>query len=405
MASVASAQIAMPDAREMSGVPRPVSDLPDGAISVRLIRGSLGNNLTNHQVELRAGDKVLKEKTDEAGRAEFSGVAAGTVVRAVAVVDGERLESQDFEVPAQGGIRVMLVASAKPAGGGAGATEVPRPPQPGVVVLGSQSRFATEIGDDALQVYYLFQILNNARAPVTTPGPLIFDMPTGAQGTSLLQGTTPRAVAKGPRVTVMGPFEPGATSVQIAYQLPMGSARIAITQKLPVAMEQVSVVAQKIGNMSIESTQISNRREETADGRQFIVAGGPGIRAGGTFSMELTGLPHHGTTARYLVLALALAILGAGAWGAASVRRPELSPHGKRLVARRDTLLDELAQMEARLQSGALDPLAYRQRRRELVAKLEPIYAELDEIAPRFSVAVPPLPAVPRVVGRTKTPA
>src|SRR5450631_1440846 len=104
------AQFQMPDPKQMSGIPRPVDDLPNGAVSVRLIRGQLSNNIPNHPVELHVGSKVLTEKTDESGRAQFSSLTAGTTVKAVAVVDGERLESQEFPAPAKGGIRLLLVA-------------------------------------------------------------------------------------------------------------------------------------------------------------------------------------------------------------------------------------------------------------------------------------------------------
>ena len=36
---VSSAQLQMPDPKQMSGIPRPVDDLPTGSVSVRLIRG------------------------------------------------------------------------------------------------------------------------------------------------------------------------------------------------------------------------------------------------------------------------------------------------------------------------------------------------------------------------------
>ena len=92
--SVLRAQFQMPDPKEMSGIPRPVTDLPNGSVSVRLIRGQLSNNLTNHPVELHAGSKVTTVKTDENGRAQFDALAPGTAVKAVAVVDGERLDSK-----------------------------------------------------------------------------------------------------------------------------------------------------------------------------------------------------------------------------------------------------------------------------------------------------------------------
>ena len=103
----------MPDPKQMSGIPRPVTDLPDGSLSVRLIQGDLSNNIADHPVELHIGDKVQTVKTDEAGRAQFDSLPPGATVKAVAVVDGERLESQEFPAPAQGGIRLMLVATDK----------------------------------------------------------------------------------------------------------------------------------------------------------------------------------------------------------------------------------------------------------------------------------------------------
>ena len=65
------------------------------------------------KTELSGGPSVLKVKTNDAGRAEFSGLAPGTRVKAVTTVDGERLESQAFPVQAQGGVRLMLVATDK----------------------------------------------------------------------------------------------------------------------------------------------------------------------------------------------------------------------------------------------------------------------------------------------------
>ena len=82
----------MPDPKQMSGIPRPVTDLPNGTVSVRLIRGELANNIQNFSVELHVGFQVRIAKTDEAGRAEFSSLPSGAKLKAVAVVDGERLE-------------------------------------------------------------------------------------------------------------------------------------------------------------------------------------------------------------------------------------------------------------------------------------------------------------------------
>ena len=176
--SVVRAQFQMPDPKEMAGIPRPVTDLPDKSVSVRLIRGELSNNIANHPVELHVGSKVTTVKTDENGRAQFDALAPGTSVKAVAVVDGERLESQEFPVPAQGGVRLMLVATdtAKPP-----ATTPDAPPIAGQVVLGPQSRIVVEPADEAVNVFYLLDISNTSRAPVNPPAPFVFDLPGGRQ--------------------------------------------------------------------------------------------------------------------------------------------------------------------------------------------------------------------------------
>src|SRR5205085_2626183 len=136
---------AMPDPKQMSGIPRPVDDLPNGAISVRLIRGSLSNNLTGHPVDLHVGPKVITVKTDENGRAEFKDFITGTagaMVKATADVDGEHLESQEFPAPTRGGIRLMLVATdPNKKTAPAGAPAAPPAAATGPVVIGSQSRF------------------------------------------------------------------------------------------------------------------------------------------------------------------------------------------------------------------------------------------------------------------------
>ncbi|MNC86928.1 hypothetical protein D3C83_26170 [compost metagenome] len=49
------------------------------------------------------------------------------------------------------------------------------------------------------------------------------------------------------------------------------------------------------------------------------------------------------------------------------------------LVARRDSLLGELTQLEARRRAGAIGQDRYDSRRHRLIAQLEQIYGELDE--------------------------
>src|SRR5262249_13332902 len=156
---------AMPDPREMSGIPRPVDDLPNGAISVRLIRGQLSNNITNHPVELHAGRKMRTVKTDESGRAQFNEAPPGSTVKATADVDGEHLESREFPAPTRGGIRLMLVATdkskpSKPAG----QAEIPAPT--GAITIGTKSRVVLQPNDEVVEIFYLLDLSNTASTAV-----------------------------------------------------------------------------------------------------------------------------------------------------------------------------------------------------------------------------------------------
>ena len=123
----------MPDAKQMSGIPLPVGDLAVGTVTVRVVRGTMANVVADHPVELSGGSSPTIARTNESGRAEFSGLRPGMRVTATTTVDGERLASQEFTVPATGGVRVALVATAPQTDQPAAGTQQPaqRPAQPG----------------------------------------------------------------------------------------------------------------------------------------------------------------------------------------------------------------------------------------------------------------------------------
>jgi hypothetical protein len=372
----------MPDPKAMSGIPLPVPDIPVGTVTARVIRGALTNPLSGQTVELiGAGGTPKTALTDAAGRATFSGVAPGARVKAVVVVAGERVESQEFAMPAAGGVRDMLVATdaAIEKKAAEDRTLASGPAVPGGVAFGDQSRFVIEVGDDALNVFNILQIVNTATHPVTTSEPLVFDLPEAATGVGLLEGSAPNAVAAGKRVTITGPFAPGNTLVQFAYSVPLGDDEIVLAQRLPAQMTQVSVLAQKIGGMQLSSPQIAGRREMAAEGQNYIVGQGGAVKAGDTVTLTLTGLPHRATWPRNVALLLAAVILAGGAWG---TTRGIVAPHQQarrgQLNARRDRLFGELASLEVQRREGAVTASAYASRRADLVTSLEDLYAELE---------------------------
>ena len=373
---------AQPDVRQMSGTPLPVGDLTPGTVTVRVLRGAISNPIAGQDVELQGTGSPAVAKTNEAGRAEFANVRIGARVKAVAVVAGERLESQEFTVPATGGIRVMLVAT-DPQAAKRGAEEqklAAAPAQPGTVVFGSESRFVFEMGDDGLSVFNIFQVLNSSRTPVQTAEPLVFDLPDAAKGATILDGSSPQAIAAGKRVTVTGPFAPGATLVQFVYTIPYSGSELTVEQKLPAPLTQLAVAAQRVGDLHLTSPQMTQHHDATSNGQAYIVGQGPAVKAGDVVTFSFTGLPRVTVWPRNLALALAVVILVGGAW--ASVRGSATTRDAARqrkLEAQRDRLFGELATIEQQHRESTIDPQRYAARRHELVAALERVYGELAE--------------------------
>jgi len=97
---------------QMSGYALQVGDLPPGIVAIRVIRESFQTNVPNHTVLLRVGNsnRVLSATTNAEGRVQFDGLQVGESVRVRAAVGSEVLESQRFEIPSQGGVRMVLVA-------------------------------------------------------------------------------------------------------------------------------------------------------------------------------------------------------------------------------------------------------------------------------------------------------
>lgn len=368
----------MPNPAEMSGVPLPVGDMTAGTVTVRVLRGSFANPVPSLTVEMIGGTTPLTATTDEAGRAEFRGLTPGTRLTARAVIAGQSLESQPFTVPGSGGIRLMLVAP-DPAAGPARSPDAPA--SAGSVILGDESRFVFEMGEDGLSVFYVLQIVNRSGAPVEPDRPLVFELPAEARSATVLDGSSPLASVTGGKLQVAGPVPPGPTVVQLAYTMPLTGAELVIEQPLPAPLAHVAVVAQKVGAMELTSPQIVEQRTMPAQGHLYIAGRGGPVQAGETLRFHFTGVPHHPTWPRNLVLGLAVLILAAGVWAAVSSggsRRREASRH-RQLQADRDRLFHELTTLETRHRAREVDPEQYALRRRELVSALETVYAALDD--------------------------
>lgn len=380
--SIASAQVDMPDASAMAGTPLPAPELPAGTVTVRVLRERMGNNVAGQSVELVVGGAKRAMTTDAQGRAQFDSLPPGALVRATAVVDGETLTSQEFTVPDRGGVRVALIAgiaALKAAETAAADAAAKQPARPGVVEIGPESRIILEYQDDALTVFYLLEILNNARTPIDIGGPILLTLPTGAAGASVMQGSSPNVGAKGDLVTITGPFPPGKTMAQIGFSLPQAGASHTIRQTWPVALAQVFVAVEKIGSMQVSSPQLAETRDMNSEGQTFIMGTGPRLNAGDTLVLQLTGLPAHSRTSRNVVLALVVVIFVLGAWFAWSPGKAHAAQDEK-LQAKRERLLNEIVVLERKRRQRPLSA-SDEARLQRATAELERVIAALDRDA------------------------
>ena len=372
----------MPDPSLINGKALPAPELMDATITVRVVRESIGNNISGQQVTLTAGGRSRNATTDDQGRAQFTNLPAGTEGRAETVVDGETLRSDPFTVPTKGGLRVIMVAGIAKAAerkAAEAAQALAAPPVKGTVVFGGNSRLLMQFSDDALQIYYVLEVVNSARNRVDIGGPLVIDLPSGIAGATPLEGSSPSVTVAGNRITVAGPFASGTTPVQVAYRMPYDSSTVTLTQSFPVAMQQVTVGAQKVGALAMTSAQLPDTRDVTTqDGKVFALGSGPTLAAGTPLTVTLTNLPYHSRAPRIVTLSLAGVIVVLGLWLAA--RKGDVADT-RTLAERREQLLKELTQLELRRRDGAVSADRFAGRRRRLMADLEQIYGEIDATA------------------------
>jgi hypothetical protein len=259
------------------------------------------------------------------------------------------------------------------------AEEAKLPAITGQVVLGGDSRIVMEPGEETISVFYILEIMNTARAPVNPATPFLFDVPKASVSTTVLQGSSPLATNSGNHIRVGGPFPSGKTTVQIGLDLPLSDGAVSFSQTFPVPLESFAVIAKKAGDMKLASPQIQQQQDTSVEGTPVVIGAGGTVAAGQPFSISITGLPHHNGLPRRVALTLAALVAIAGVWFSTRREDPALrASERKRLVTRREKLLQDLVRLEHDHRRGRIDDRRFAARREELVASLEQIYGALD---------------------------
>ena len=322
----------MPDAKQMSGIPRPVTDLPNSSISVRLIRGDLSNNITEpSRSNCTPARRCRRSRPTTTAARNSTGSRPGATVKAIAVVDGERLESQEFPVPAQGGVRLMLVATDKTKGP---ATTPEAPAVTGQVVIGDAvaHRHRARRRDDR----HLLSARHSEQRPgAGEPAGAVRVRSAGRAPATrrIMEGSSPQAsVPRASACTVSGPFPPGARSSRSRTGCRSGSGiDRRRRRRFPADIEQLAVIVKKVGNTTLsspsggESARDAGGRGDLHRGDGRSDPGGPADCPDGQRAFRITARRREGSRSSWPCVIVVARRVGRARHGQRRRREPRRS--------------------------------------------------------------------------------
>ncbi len=352
------------------GIGHPDKALPAGTIVVRA-EDAAGQAIEGLVVELghlSAGtEKIveLKGKTDVAGEAKFEGLdhKPGSGYAAKILSKGAQFASQPFKLEENVGTRVVIAVR-----------EVST--DTSALSFAEGSHLLVEVTDDSLQVIEVLRI-NNAGRGAFDAGPegLHLPMPRDALHLQSADGNTAVTVS-GKDLVYRGVLPPGDTQLRVNYVIAYHGATAEIVQPTPIPFSRIAVVTQKLEGLSITGHELRGE-DRDMQGRKLTVYFGGSSDRGGELRLQLSGLPHSDPTPRWisaivsLLIVLVFGVYAAGGGGAARIR----------LERERQSIFDELVQIDAKLASSAeADRASVEQERATLVTRLAEVYRGLDEL-------------------------
>jgi hypothetical protein len=366
-----------------TGTTTPAGDLPTKTLEVRAV-DEAGRPLPNLPVQLGAASqgnegklKISRATTNASGVARFDDLPNGATVGYAAVVDyhGVRLGTQPFTMPDSGGVRAEIHA-------------LERTADPSIITLGAGGRIILQMHDEVLQVLEMVPVENRS-SKLFDPGPggVEIPLPKGFVNAEAGEaGEHKLEVRPNYGIAVHGPIAPRNTTnneVTFGFTVPYRGATHEFKQLMPNGLGTTTLIIEQVGNLAVEGPGIGARQSREVNGRKYWVMPIEAVSPGQKLSFLVTGLPSTDNTGRIAAGALALLlVLASVVFGRRPVggeRKAAALADRDRLLARRETLFEQLlvAERERRAQGVTATDASAKERRNQIVAKLEGVYRDL----------------------------
>ena len=351
---------ANPSAHGGYGQPLPDTSLPKGTVTVKVIGTSMSDAKPGLQVELmalergKAPRRLAVQVTGADGRARFNSVNAAAQLFAQVLGKGAR--STLFELPATGGLRLLLSVAASETMAGqrggakspAGRVTAPAPKQTITSTdglrIGASSYLLAQLEEDRLDCLQVLMIINpRADAIVAPPQGLVIPLPVGARNPSV--GAEAKAwfhISSDKRsARLTKPLLPGQTMVRISFHLPVSGAALSYRQKLPLPQDGSLFALQNSPTIAVSGPSFQAREIRGTAAEPLPVFRFSKVEAGRFWEFSVTGLPYRDETPRNVTLGLALAILLWGLFARGAARNKSQAG-----AVSRAALIDELVALE-----------------------------------------------------------
>lgn len=398
---------------------------PDSALRDRLVQVQVAGpsgalpGVAIRIVRQAADSAVAAEGTTDAqGRIDLQDLPAGETVVVTATLDGQSIDSQPFEIPASGGVKVtydlqIQTVAAAPVARFDGVAHGPdkiyyaRTRSDGQVYLSPPFQMVpgrgavvgiliypqllfgfqggAELDDDRMWFQLRIAIANPSLTPLATGKEgLLIPLPPGFIGASVEDEMASRVKVDPDHGLIWrGSFPPGQREFMTSFALPVEGGDVHFSMPLPFGLWDSHIVLEDFPGAELDVPASAQRDvRETPDGRRFILLSKINIRPGQSLEFEVRGLPQAPTWKRVLRIVAGVGVLILLVWGfgsALATRRRNREAAGEEtLEDRRERLLAKVVALDQKADKGRISAGEHSRRRAALIEELEEVYREID---------------------------